>query len=74
MAVKILQVWGMSEEEAFRGWANRLLGAQQRAGSHPVKGHAYCQEFADLRARYPQYPPKDPAKVAAICADKTTAR
>ena len=66
-AIEILQVWGMTEEQAFRGWANRLLSAQQRAGLNPVKGHAYCAEFASLRARYPQYLPKDPAKVIAIC-------
>ena len=67
MAVKVLQVCGMSEEAAYRGWANRLLWLQEKAGTHALKGNAYCSELSDLRAHYPNYPPKDPAKVNAIC-------
>lgn len=65
LAVHVLQLWGMSEEAAYRGLANKLLGAQQR---HIVlDGHDWCTELADLHAHYPNYPPKDPARVNATC-------
>jgi len=66
MAVKVLQVWGMTEEQAYRGWANRLLWSKQQ-GYTPNKGHDFCAEFADLRDHYPNYLARDPAKVTATC-------
>ncbi len=65
-AIRVLvEAWGMDEEAAMRAMGNKLLGSAQ--GAFLVPGHDYCAEFADLRAHYPQYAPRDPAKVNAIC-------
>ena len=67
MAIKVLEVWGASEEDAVRMTGNHLLGLQVARKNNPRPGHSYCAEFAALRSRYPQYPPKDPVKVHTIC-------
>ena len=67
VAVQILQVWGRSEEEAVRLVGNRLLGIRTSGSTLTGKGHDWCAEFADLRTHYPQYAPRDPAKVNATC-------
>ena len=66
-AIRVLvEAWGMDEETAMRAMGNKLLGSVQ-GGAFLVPGHDYCAEFADLRAHYPQYTPRDPAKVNATC-------
>jgi hypothetical protein len=67
VAVQILQVWGRSEEDAVRLVGNRLLGIQTSGSTLTGKGHDWCAEFADLRSHYPQYTPRDPAKVNGTC-------
>lgn len=66
-AVRVLQVWGRSEEEAVRLAGNILLSVKKNGSTLTGKGHDWCAEFTDLRARYPQYTPRDPAKVNATC-------
>ncbi len=67
VAVRILQVWGRSEEDAVRLVGNRLLSVQTSGSTLTGKGHDWCAEFADLRSHYPQYAPRDSAKVNATC-------
>lgn len=67
VAVRILQVWGRSEEDAVRLVGNRLLSIRMSGSTLTGKGHDWCAEFADLRVHYPKYPPRDPAKVNATC-------
>jgi hypothetical protein len=66
MAIQVLEVWGVSEEDAVRMTGNHLLGLQVTRKNNPWPGHSYCAEFAALRSRYPQYPSKDPGKVNTI--------
>ncbi len=68
LAVRILQIWGMSEEAAYRMTANHLLGLQNFRKLNPRPGHNYCAELEALMGQYlDRYPPKDPAKVRETC-------
>ena len=67
VAVQILQVWGRSEEDSVRLVGNVLLSVQTKGSTLTGKGHDWCAEFADLRAHYPQYAPRDPLKVNVTC-------
>jgi hypothetical protein len=67
VAVQILQVSGRSEEDAVRLVGNRLLSIRTSGSTLTGKGHDWCAEFASLRSHYPQYPPRDPAKVNTTC-------
>jgi hypothetical protein len=64
-AVKILQIWGETEEQAVRHTGNHLLNLKKRGWTLP--GHDYCAEFSALRKEYPQYAPRDPDKANATC-------
>ena len=41
VAVRILQLWGMTEEAAYRMTANHLLGLQNFRKNNPRPGHDY---------------------------------
>lgn len=68
MAIRVLQVWGMTEEAAYRMTANHLLGLQNFRKNNPRPGHDYCGELQVLMTQFAgQYPPRDPAKVRETC-------
>ena len=68
LAVRILQIWGMTEEAAYRMTANHLLGLQNFRKNNPRPGHDYCRELQALMTRYMgKYPPRDPQKVRETC-------
>ena len=51
LAVRILQLWGMTEEASYRMTVNHLLGLQVYRRNHPRPGHNYCAEVKDLICR-----------------------
>jgi hypothetical protein len=74
LAVRVLEAWGLDEHEAFRQIANMLLWQQEHDATRGMPGHDACREFADLWRRFSQYPPRDPAKLAALCPDAQATR
>jgi hypothetical protein len=54
MAIKVLQVWGESEQEAVRHTENQLRFLIMR-GTSPGPGHDYAAELAAIQQLYPQY-------------------
>jgi hypothetical protein len=52
-AIQVLLVWGSSEVEAVRDFAERLLRVKRRIGNNERPGHNICGEVLDLIHRYP---------------------
>src|ERR1700730_12067706 len=50
------------------------LAQQPDYATRGMPGHDACREFADLWRRFSQYPPRDPAKLAALCPDAQATR
>jgi hypothetical protein len=59
-AIRVLQVWGMTEQDAYRATARHLIGLKRYRGNRPLPGHDYCAELRDVERRYPAYTPEDP--------------
>jgi hypothetical protein len=74
LAVRVLQAWGLDEQAAFRQIANMLLWQQEHGATRGMPGHDPCREFVDLWHRFPQYPPRDPARVVTLCPNAQAGR
>jgi len=73
-AIKVLQVWGETEEEAYRHVANRLFWLAENR-RRPLAGHNYCAELQDVARLYiDKYPPKDPGRATKVCPNLTIPR
>jgi hypothetical protein len=59
-AIRVLQVWGMTEQDAYRATARHLIGLKRYRGNRPLPGHDYCAELRDVERRYPACTPEDP--------------
>src|SRR4029077_4347302 len=57
-AIRILQVWGETEQEAVGHTQRHLVRLQQRGRT--LVGHDYCAEYAAIVTAYAQYTPEDP--------------
>jgi len=59
-AIRVLQVWGFTEQEAYRMTVIHLIELKRYRGDRPLPGHDYCAELRDIERRYPNYTPEDP--------------
>jgi hypothetical protein len=55
-AVRVLQVWGDTEQAAVLGTEHHLLMLARYRKGRPLPGHNYCLEVADILKRYPATP------------------
>jgi hypothetical protein len=65
MAVKVMQVWGDSEEKAVLTTERHLLRLCVVRKNNPRPGHSYYGEFQDMVKRFPQYAAPDTAACLA---------
>jgi hypothetical protein len=53
MAVRVLQVWGMTEEQAVIETVRHLVRLKKGRGYTQLWGHNFCAEAVDVLRRYP---------------------
>jgi hypothetical protein len=72
VAVRVLQIWGMTEEQAVTETVRHLVKLKKSRGNTQLAGHNYCAEAVDVLSRYPAV--SDPRSAGdTTCAEEFAA-